>query len=63
MEDLIGSNAHEQLVAYIACSVVVVVGVVVIVSFFVKEKCRMRGIECQDMETIAEHYDSEQIIE
>lgn len=62
LRNLIGSNAHEQLIAYIVCSVVVVIGAVVIVSFFVREKRRVRGIECQDMETIAEHYDSEQLI-
>ena len=63
LRDLIGSNAHEQLLAYIVCLVIVIIGAVVIISFFVREKHRMRGVECQDMETIAEHYDSEQLIE
>ncbi len=52
-----------QVVVYAIAATIVVVGAVVILRFFVKEKYRMRGVECQDMETIAHHYDSNQLIE
>ena len=54
----------DVLVAvYAAAVAVVVVGAVVILRFFVKEKRRMRGVECQDMETIADHLDPNQLFE
>jgi hypothetical protein len=63
LRELIGSSADVHLAAYIVCSVVVIAGTLYIVRFFVKEKRRMRGIECQDMETIADHLDSNQLVE
>ena len=63
LRELIGSNVHMHLVVYTICAVIVVVGTVVIIRFFVREKRRTRGIEHQDMDTIAEHYNSEQLIE
>lgn len=63
LRELIGSSTDVHLAAYIACSVVVLAGTLYIVRFFVKEKRRMRGIECQDMETIADHLDSNQLVE
>ena len=61
LREQIGASADVQLAVYLACSVIVIVGAVVIIRFFVKEKHRERGVECQDMETIADHYDGEQL--
>jgi hypothetical protein len=52
-----------HLALYFVCLLIVVVGAVVVIRFFIKEKQRARGVECQDMETIAEHYDGEQLVE
>lgn len=57
------SSEKLQLWVYLACAAVVVIGAVVVIRFFVKEKRRMRGVECQDMETIAEHHDPNQLVE
>jgi hypothetical protein len=52
-----------QLVVYVVAALIVLCGAVVILRFFVKEKRRMRGVECQDMETLAEHHDPDQLAE
>lgn len=52
-----------QLVAYAIAVAIVVIGGVVVIRFFIKEKRRMRGVESQDMETIAEHHDPDQLVE
>ena len=52
-----------QLAVYVGAVLVVVCGAVVILRFFIKEKRRARGVECQDMETIAEHHDPDQLTE
>lgn len=59
---IVGSG-EMQLVVYAVAALIVLCGAVVILSFFVKEKRRMRGVECQDMETLAEHHDPDQLIE
>ena len=61
LRELIGNSADVHLGVYLLCSLIVVVGSVFIIRFFVLEKRRMRGIECQDMETIANHLDEEDI--
>lgn len=61
LRELIGNSADVHLGVYLLCSLIVVVGSVFIIRFFVLEKRRMRGIECQDMETIADHLDDEDI--
>ena len=52
-----------QLVVYAIAVAIVVIGGVVIIRFFIKEKLRTRGVESQDMETIAEHHDPDQLVE
>ena len=59
----IAKSADMHLALYLLCLLIVVVGAVVVIRFFIKEKQRARGVECQDMETIAEHYDGEQLVE
>lgn len=59
----IAKSADMHLALYFVCLLIVVVGAVVVIRFFIKEKQRARGVECQDMETIAEHYDGEQLVE
>ena len=61
LRELIGNSADVHLGVYLLCSLIVVVGSVFIIRFFVLEKRRMRGVECQDMETIANHLDEEDI--
>lgn len=61
LRELIGNSADVHLGVYLLCSLIVVVGSAFIIRFFVLEKRRMRGIECQDMETIANHLDEEDI--
>ena len=61
LRELIGSSTDIHLGVYLLCSVIVVASAVFIIRFFVMEKRRMRGIECQDMETIADHLDDEDI--
>lgn len=61
LRELIGSSADIHLGVYLLCSVIVVAGAVFIIRFFVMEKRRMRGIECQDMETIADHLNDEDL--
>jgi multisubunit Na+/H+ antiporter MnhC subunit len=55
------SSGEMQLAVYLVATAIVVCGAVVILRFFVKEKRRMRGVECQDMETLAEHHDPDQL--
>ena len=59
---IVGSG-EMQLVVYVVAAAIVLCGAVVILRFFVKEKRRMRGVECQDMETLAEHHDPDQLAE
>ena len=59
---IVGSG-EMQLVVYVVAAAIVLCGAVVILRFFVKEKRRMRGVECQDMETLAEHHDPGQLAE
>jgi membrane protease YdiL (CAAX protease family) len=61
LRELIGSSADVHIGVYLLCSLIVMAGAVFIIRFFVLEKRRMRGIECQDMETIADHLDDEEI--
>ena len=63
LRTLIGKSANMYLSIYILCLMIVIVGAVVVIRFFIKEKQRARGVECQDMETIAEHHDPDQIAE
>lgn len=60
LRSIVGSG-EMQLVVYLVAIAIVVCGAVVILRFFVLEKRRMRGVECQDMETIAEHQDPDQL--
>lgn len=62
LRELIGSSADVHIGVYLLCSLIVMTGAVFIIRYFVLEKRRMRGIECQDMETIADHLDDEDII-
>jgi multisubunit Na+/H+ antiporter MnhC subunit len=55
------SSGEMQLAVYLVATAIVVCGTIVILRFFVKEKRRMRGVECQDMETLAEHHDPDQL--
>jgi membrane protease YdiL (CAAX protease family) len=55
------SSGEMQLAVYLVATAIVVCSAVVILRFFVKEKRRMRGVECQDMETLAEHHDPDQL--
>ena len=61
LRELIGGSADVHLGVYLLCLLIVVAGAVFIIHFFVLEKRRMRGVECQDMETIADHLDDEDI--
>ena len=61
LRELIGGSADVHLGVYLLCLLIVVAGAVFIIRFFVLEKRRMRGVECQDMETIADHLDDEDI--
>lgn len=61
LRELIGGSADVHLGVYLLCLLIVVAGAVFIIRFFVLEKHRMRGVECQDMETIADHLDDEDI--
>lgn len=62
LRSLVGSG-EMQVAVYIVAVLIVMCGAAAILRFFVKEKRRMRGVECQDMETIAEHYDTSQLVE
>lgn len=62
LRSLVGSG-EMQVAVYIVAVLIVMCGAAAILRFFVKEKRRARGIECQDMETIAEHYDTSQLVE
>ena len=59
---IVGSG-EMQLIVYLVATAIVVCGAIVILRFFVKEKRRMRGVECQDMETLAEHHNPDQLID
>lgn len=59
---IVGSG-EMQLIVYLVATAIVVCGAIVILRFFVKEKRRMRGVECQDMETLAEHHNTDQLID
>ena len=61
LRELIGGSADVHLGVYLLCLLIVVAGAIFIIRFFVLEKRRMRGVECQDMETIADHLDDEDI--
>lgn len=61
LRQLVGRSASAHIGIYLLCLLIVVVGAVFIIRFFVMEKRRSRGIECQDMETIASHLDDEDI--
>jgi membrane protease YdiL (CAAX protease family) len=61
LRQLVGRSASAHIGIYLLCLLIVVVGAVFIIRFFVMEKQRSRGIECQDMETIANHFDDEDI--
>ena len=61
LRELIGGSADVHIGVYLLCLLIVVAGAVFIIRFFVLEKRRMRGVECQDMETIADHLDDEDI--
>ena len=52
-----------EFVVYAVALLIVLVGAVVIVRFFIKEKGRMRGVECQDVETLADHHSATQLPE
>ena len=56
-------GGEMQITVYVVCTVIMVCGAVVILRFFIKEKRRTRGVECQDMETLAEHHDPDQLAE
>jgi membrane protease YdiL (CAAX protease family) len=59
---IVGSG-EMQLIVYLVATAIVVCGAIVILRFFVKEKRRMRGVECQDMETLAEHHNPDKLID
>lgn len=61
LRQLVGHSASAHVGIYLLSLLIVVVGAVFIIRFFVMEKQRSRGIECQDMETIANHFDDEDI--
>lgn len=61
LRQLVGRSASAHVGIYLLCMLIVVVSAVFIIHFFVMEKQRSRGIECQDMETIASHLDDEDI--
>ena len=61
LRQLVGRSASAHIGIYLLCLLIVVVSAVFIIRFFVMEKQRSRGIECQDMETIASHLDDEDI--
>jgi membrane protease YdiL (CAAX protease family) len=62
LRSLVGSG-EMQVAVYIVAVLIVMCGAAAILRFFVKEKRRARGVECQDMETIADHLDSNQLVE
>lgn len=61
LRQLVGRSASVHIDIYLLCLLIVVVSAVFIIRFFMMEKQRSRGIECQDMETIASHLDDEDI--
>lgn len=61
LRQLVGRSASAHVGIYLLSLLIVVVGAVFIIRFFMMEKQRSRGIECQDMETIASHLDDEDI--
>lgn len=62
LRTIVGGGKME-FVVYAVALLIVLVGAVVIVRFFIKEKGRMRGVECQDVETLADHHSATQLPE
>ncbi len=62
LSDIVGSG-RMSLIIYMVCAAIVLLGAVVIIRFYIMEKRRTRGVECQDMETLSEHHNPDQLAE
>lgn len=62
LSDIVGSG-QMSLIIYMVCAAIVLLGAVVIIRFYIMEKRRTRGVECQDMETLSEHHNPDQLAE
>lgn len=48
LSDIVGSG-QVSIIIYMVCAAIVLLGAVVIIRFYIMEKRRTRGVECQDM--------------